>query len=178
MQTCRAHLANFAFCTIPMNLSNLYSQTILLETICPAVVSKPEILIIMTPHVTICSSCSPSNFTNCVSLFFNLAHLGNFGIVQFLCHQIPFAQTCLTVPIILQPTFDVQCNWTRIINVIVPLVLVLSPSSKALSDYLPWWKKNCLPTMSHKEPSHVRRWLKSFCSSLSSGADMRRGKMN
>ena len=122
MQTCRAHLANFAFCTIPMNLSNLYSQTILLETICPAVVSKPEILIIMTPHVTICSSCSPSNFTNCVSLFFNLAHLGNFGIVQFLCHQIPFAQTCLTVPIILQPTFDVQCNCTRIINVLVPLV--------------------------------------------------------
>ena len=32
------------------------------------------------------------------------------------------------------------------------------------------WKKNCLPTMSHKEPPHVRRWLKSFCSSLLSGA--------
>ena len=167
MQNRRAHLANFAFCMISMNLSDLYLHlTILLEAICHAVVSKPEILIVMTLHITVYSSRSPSNFTNCASLFVNLAHLGNF--VQFSCHQIPFAQKCLALPTILQPTWCTMQLQSYIYCSCASSML--NPSSKALSDYLPCLKKNYLPTMSHKEPPHVRRWLKSFCSSLSSGA--------
>ena len=119
--SCRAHLANFAFCSIPMNFSNLYLQTILLETICPAVVSKPEILIIMlhtslytvvVVHRTLQTAC------HCFSIWPILETLGlsSFYVAKYLLHKnaLQYLSSCNPL--------DVQCNCTRIITFLVPLV--------------------------------------------------------
>ena len=112
------------------SFNHLYLHlTILLAAICHAVVSKPEILIVMTLHITVCNSRSPQSFTNCVSLFVNLAHLGNFEIVQFPLRLSSFHVTkyllhknALHYPPSCNNPLDVQCNCTRTSTVLVPLV--------------------------------------------------------